>query len=384
MMPTNSNVEVRVGDMFESDAQTLVNTVNTEGVMGKGVALEFRRRFPAMYDDYVERCRRGEVRLGQPYLYRGLHDHWILNFPTKSTWRSHSRLSDIQAGLDYLKRHYAEWGIQSLAVPPLGAGLGGLEWRVVGRVLYRAFREFGIPVDLYAPHGTPEEQLSAHFLAETVAAPFDVGPVRVPPEWVAIAEIIARIERHPYRWPLGRTMFQKVAYFATEAGVPTNFEFAKGSYGPFSRDVEPMKTRMLANGLLTEEPLGKRMLLVHAGPALPEARQAYGASLKEWSGIIDRVADLFLRLDTRQAEIAATVHFSAKHLTPRSVERPTELDVLKAVADWKMRRNPPLPLNEVAEAIRNLSLHGWINVEESSELPVPRDLRADALDLKIA
>jgi O-acetyl-ADP-ribose deacetylase (regulator of RNase III) len=378
------NLEVRVGDMFESDAQTLVNTVNTEGIMGKGVALEFRKRFPAMYDDYVERCRRGEVRLGEPYLYQGLHDQWILNFPTKSTWRSHSRLSDIQAGLKHLNRHYREWGIRSLAVPPLGAGLGGLEWRVVGRVLYRAFRELDIPVYLYAPHGTPDEQLSPDFLAATAEAPFDVGPVRVPPAWVAIAEIMARIEQQPYRWPLGRTMFQKVAYFATEAGIPTNFAFEKGSYGPFSRDVEPMKKRMLANGLLVEEPLGKKMLLVLTGAALREAREAYGESLKEWSEPIDRVADLFLRLDTRQAEIAATAHFAARYLATQRVERPTELDVLDAVKDWKMRRNPPLPVDEVAEAIRNLNLHGWIEVEESAELPVPRDLHVDTLDMKIA
>jgi O-acetyl-ADP-ribose deacetylase (regulator of RNase III) len=310
--PTHRNVEVRVGDLFESGAQTLVNTVNTEGVMGKGVALEFRKRFPAMFEDYVERCQRGQVQLGRPYLYRGLHDAWVLNFPTKSTWRSHSRLADIQSGLDYLKCHYREWGITSLAVPPLGAGLGGLEWRFVGRVLYRAFSKFDIPVYIYAPYGTPEEHLSLEFLAQAVEAPFDVGPVRVPPAWVAIGEIIARIEAQPhhYRWPFGRIMFQKVVYFATESGLPTGFKFVKGSYGPFSKKVEPMKTRMLANGLLVEEPLGKQMLLVLTGPALHEARHAYNANLEEWSDIIDRVADLFLRLDTRQAEIAATVHFA--------------------------------------------------------------------------
>lgn len=383
MTPTRSNLEVRVGDMFESGAQTLVNTVNTEGVMGKGIALEFRKRFPAMYDDYLERCRRGEVRLGEPYLYRGLFDQWVLNFPTKSTWRSHSRLADIQAGVGYLKDRYIAWGIKSLAVPPLGAGLGGLEWRVVGRVLYRAFSEFEIPVFLYAPHGTPDEQLAPEFLAET---PFDVGPVRVPPSWVAVAEIVARIERHPYRWPLGRTMFQKIAYFATEAGIPTEFRFEKKSYGPFSPDVEPMKTRMLANGLLVEKPLGKKMLLVLAGPALEDARDAYRASLDAWSETIDRVVDLFVRLDTRQAEIAATVHFAARYLVRELAAdgEPTELDVLEAVRAWKIRRDPPLPEDEVAEAIRNLNLHGWIHVEQSPGLPVAPDLLVDAADLELA
>jgi hypothetical protein len=178
-------------------------------------------------------------------------------------------------------------------------------------------------------------------------------------------------------------MFQKIAYFATEAQIPTDFDFVKGSYGPFSRGVEPMKTRMLANGLLAERPLGKKMLLVEAGPALPTARQAYADRLKEWSGIIARVANLFVRLDTRHAEIAATVHFAAKYLAAPSTRRPTEMEVLAAVEEWKVRRRPPLPTSLVADAIRNLSLQGWIDVEESPDLPVPYDLHVEKFE-KIA
>lgn len=377
-------IDVRVGDIFQSGAQTLVNTVNTEGVMGKGIALEFRKRFPAMYDDYVVRCDHGLVQLGEPYLYQGLDDQWILNFPTKKFWRSHSRLADIEAGLKLLKAHYREWGITSLAVPPLGAGLGGLEWRVVGRVLYRAFAQFEIPVYLYAPYGTPAEQLSPAFLAEVADSPLDSGPVRLPPAWVAIGEVLARLEKQPYRWPVGRTMFQKLSYFATEAGLPTELKFERGSYGPFSRDVEPMKTRLLANGVVAEKALGKKMLLVTTGPAFGHAAEAYEARLTEWSAIIERVTDLFLRLNTRQAEIAATVHFAASQLIGEGSEPPTELDVLRSVKKWKSRRDPPLPDGEVAEAIRNLNLQGWIRVVESPELPVPRDLLVDGRDLNVA
>src|SRR5216684_726913 len=100
---------VKVGDLFRSEAQTLVNTVNCVGIMGKGIALAFKERFPDMYKDYVARCERGEVRLGEPYLYKQLFGPWILNFPTKDHWRAVSRLSDIVAGLDYLTSHYKEW-----------------------------------------------------------------------------------------------------------------------------------------------------------------------------------------------------------------------------------------------------------------------------------
>src|SRR6266536_5356806 len=113
-------MRILVGDILQSKAQTLVNTVNCVGVMGKGIALEFKRRFPEMYDDYVRRCDSHEVRLGRPYLWRSLTPPFVLNFPTKNHWRSPSRLDDIVEGLRYLREHYAEWGITSLAVPPLG------------------------------------------------------------------------------------------------------------------------------------------------------------------------------------------------------------------------------------------------------------------------
>lgn len=128
-------IRVLIGDMFESEAQTLVNTVNCVGIMGKGIALEFKNRFPDMYDDYVKRCKTGKVQLGKPYVFHSLLPPWILNFPTKGHWRSVSRLSDIIAGLEYMEQHYREWGITSLACPALGCSNGQLEWRVVGPTL---------------------------------------------------------------------------------------------------------------------------------------------------------------------------------------------------------------------------------------------------------
>jgi O-acetyl-ADP-ribose deacetylase (regulator of RNase III) len=142
---------VEQGDLFQSEAQTITNAVNCVGVMGKGVALEFKKRFPAMYADYVRRCAEGRVRLGHPYLYRQTELPWILNFPTKGHWRDPSRLVDIVAGLEYLESHYREWGITSLAVPALGCGLGGLEWRTTGPILIQQFARLDIPVTLYTP-----------------------------------------------------------------------------------------------------------------------------------------------------------------------------------------------------------------------------------------
>src|SRR2546425_3254210 len=103
-------VTTKTGDMFSSQAQTLVNTVNCVGVMGKGVALAFKERFPQMYKEYVRLCEAKRVHLGEPYLHRQLTGPWILNFPTKDHWRSVSKLADIVAGLEFLEKHYEEWG----------------------------------------------------------------------------------------------------------------------------------------------------------------------------------------------------------------------------------------------------------------------------------
>ncbi len=137
-------VRILTGDLFASSAQTFVNAVNCVGVMGKGIALEFKRRYPAMYADYTHRCASGLVRPGEPYLFAAPTLPWILNFPTKRHWRSPSRLEDIVSGLDYLERHYEAWGITSLACPALGCGAGQLAWRDVGPILYHSLNRLAI------------------------------------------------------------------------------------------------------------------------------------------------------------------------------------------------------------------------------------------------
>jgi O-acetyl-ADP-ribose deacetylase (regulator of RNase III) len=141
-------------DLFSSEMQTLVNPVNCVGVMGKGLALGFKQRFPQMFEDYGNRCKRGEVMLGRPYLWTSA-PHCVLNFPTKGHWRSASRLDNIVAGLLHLEANYRVWGIRSMAVPALGCGEGGLDFEVVVPLLYQRLSGFDIDVELYVPSSMP-------------------------------------------------------------------------------------------------------------------------------------------------------------------------------------------------------------------------------------
>jgi O-acetyl-ADP-ribose deacetylase (regulator of RNase III)/uncharacterized protein YwgA len=362
------SIEVRKGDLFASGAQTLVNTVNTAGVMGKGVALAFKQRFPEMYRDYVERCNRGAVHLGQPYLWQPLVEPWVLNFPTKAHWRKPSSLESIVEGLRFLEAHYREWGVTSLAVPPLGCGHGGLEWRVVGPTLYTHLARLDVPVALYAPFDTPHGQLTPAYLSDDGASHQPEPRSKVPPAYIGLVAVLEHLERDPYHWPVGSTSFQKLVYFGTVAGLPTALKFDRASYGPFARGSQGIVTQLLNNGLLRQEQRG-RMKALKVGPTFDAARRAYAADLAQWTELIERLADLLARLRTQDAELAASTHFAATLLETETGRQPSERDVMEYVREWKSTRERPPTEERIASAVRALGVLGWLHVKPSRDLP---------------
>jgi O-acetyl-ADP-ribose deacetylase (regulator of RNase III)/uncharacterized protein YwgA len=366
-------MKVLVGDILQSKAQTLVNTVNCVGVMGKGIALEFKKRFPEMFEDYRRRCERGQVRPGTPYLFRSLIPPHIVNFPTKDHWKSVSRIDDIEKGLDHLLTHCQEWGITSLAIAPLGCGNGQLEWRAVGPLIYRYARQMHIPTELYAPYGTLPRELTLDFLSQAGPGIEARRVERIQASglnaaWVGLVEILRRIESQPYHWPVGRTIFQKIAYVATRAGLPTGLEYRRGSFGPFSAGLKNVETRLVNDNLLQEERLG-RMFRVKVGPNYERVRSEYESALSRWESVIEKTTDLFMRMNTEQAEITATVLFAADTLESQRAGRPLEGEVLASVMDWKQKRRPPVSEADVASTIRNLAMLRWLDVQFDPRLP---------------
>jgi len=138
-------------DLFASPAQTLVNTVNTVGVMGKGIAKSFKQRYPDMFAEYKRLCDQKSLGIGSLMLWRGA-DHWVLNFPTKTTWRLPSKLSYIEEGLKKLTMSYDDLGITSISFPPLGCGNGNLDWSEVKPLMERYLRDLSIPVYIHDRH----------------------------------------------------------------------------------------------------------------------------------------------------------------------------------------------------------------------------------------
>lgn len=149
-------IELARGNLLTAPADALVNTVNTVGVMGKGLALQFRETYPAMFQAYRTDCEAGVVRLGRMHVFDlgGLvgGPRWIINFPTKGHWRDPSRLADIESGLTDLVTKVGQLSIQSIAIPPLGCGLGGLDWKDVRPRIEHAFLNLPkVRVLLYEP-----------------------------------------------------------------------------------------------------------------------------------------------------------------------------------------------------------------------------------------
>lgn len=186
--PTNNisiteNIQLVQGDMFYSEMETLTISVNTEGVMGAGLASRAKNQFPDVFREYVNALEKGKLKMGQPFLYKRpdtldntliyveegeeelIPSHWFLIFPTKNNWRFDSDKEGIEKGLIFLKENYKKWEIKSLALPALGCGLGNLSWGEIGPLMVKHLKEMDIRIEIYLPNKEiPKEQYTKEFL----------------------------------------------------------------------------------------------------------------------------------------------------------------------------------------------------------------------------
>lgn len=166
-------IEIRRGDLFEAEVEALVNPVNCVGVMGRGLALAFRTRFPDNFEAYAAACRRGAVVPGEMFVFETgrPRPRLVVNFPTKRHWREKSRMEDLTRGLSSLADTIRERDLRSLALPALGCGLGGLEWRAVRARIEEVLAPFAeVRTLLYEPRGIPAGP-ARPAVAEAGAAP---------------------------------------------------------------------------------------------------------------------------------------------------------------------------------------------------------------------
>lgn len=230
------------GDLLAADVDALVNTVNCVGVMGKGIAIQFKRRFPDVFLAYAKACKQGEVRIGHMHvtpIQQITGPRLVINFPTKKHWRSPSRLEYIDAGLIDLKRVIREYDIKSIAIPPLGAGNGGLDWRDVEARLREAFTDMpDVVIRLYAPSAEQRKLDATPNLRMTWGRALLLDLLR--------HYVHQRQATEPWEDPCGASHLeiQKLMYFADYLEPKLSLDFKPGRYGPYSEKVRHLIQNM--------------------------------------------------------------------------------------------------------------------------------------------
>jgi len=369
-------LKVLVGDIFSSKMDVLVNTVNCVGVMGKGIAKVFKNKYKNMYNDYKKLCDEGAVNIGEPYLYSEedifFSVNKILNFPTKKHWRSASRVTDIVNGLDYFIKYYKEWGIDSIAFPPLGCGNGGLEWDVVGKIMYQKLRDLDIDIEIYAPFGTSSAKLTKKFLTEEIAD--DLSDLRgkkklnLKDEWLPLVETVYQLQIAPFTSKIGRVMFQKICYVMTELGINTGFNFKHGQYGPYSSDLLEMITILSNSNITSEKQLGKMTQFLINEDEYIEVRKKNAKIIDSYRKKIDLTVNLFSRIkNTAIAEEVTTVFYSMRKLKEESSDI-SEKELLDYILSWKEHWNVKDKIESIVSTIRNLVVLKWLKITYSKEL----------------
>ena len=350
---------VKIGNIFESKCTTIVNTVNCVGVMGKGLALDFKIKYSDMYMEYVSRCNNKLVHPGLPYIYQINDELNILNFPTKDHWKSSSKLSYVIDGLNWIAHNYRKYNITSIAFPPLGCGNGGLSWDVVGPIMYQAMIHLPIAVEIYAPYGTPSHKLSVDFLSrkcnETNLS--GIKNQLINPKWYLILHVVKELNESNYSLKVGRTIYQYICYVLTRNGVTTGFKFIQGKYGPFSSQVNETISLLANANLLVEKQLG-RMISITTTNNFQIKKEDY--SFEEWDAV-NKTIDLFCRIKSiEQAEIITTVLYAYNQLNMKQ-DVVFDNDVFNYVfnwkKDWKVKKE-----SDVCNAIYNLSKLSLIDI----------------------
>lgn len=310
-------IELTQGDILSADTEALVNTVNCVGVMGRGIALQFKKVFPENFKEYKSICDRKELKPGILFIHHlnSLYNpRFVINFPTKRHWRGKSRMEDIESGLQTLVETVRQKNIRSIAIPPLGCGLGGLRWTDVRLKIESAFQDLSdVRVLLYEPKGAPP----AERMARTV---------KVPGLTIGRAALLVLIRRYlaavmdPYVTLLE---IHKLMYFMQEAGEPLKLQYTKGVYGPYAKNLRHVLSLMEGHyitgyGDAEDNPDRQINLRLEVLPQAERFLKDHAPTKKHYQ----RVVDLISGFETPFGmELLATVHWVANREDATTVDQ---------------------------------------------------------------
>jgi O-acetyl-ADP-ribose deacetylase (regulator of RNase III) len=340
-------IEFRTGDILRADVEALVNTVNCVGIMGRGIALQFKNAFPENFKAYEAACAREEVQPGKMFVFETrtlTNPKFIINFPTKRHWRGKSRMEDIESGLKALVEEIRERCIHSIAIPPLGSGLGGLNWAAVRPKIVAALDKLDdLNVIVYEPNSAPVATKSRE----------------VPKMTAGRAALVALMHRY-----LGGLMdpfvtlleVHKLMYFMQEAGEPLRLQYTKAPYGPYAENLRhvlrAVEGHLVAGYADGGDAPDKQIELV---PGAMKDAESFLREKGDTVGRFDRVGELVEGFETPFGlELLATVHWAVKHENAASAD-----DAAAKVYAWNDRKKHFSP-RQIRVAYDTLREKGWL------------------------
>lgn len=345
-------IRLTEGNLLTSKADALVNTVNTEGVMGKGIALQFKQAFPEVFDAYAIACKSGRIELGKMHVVDlgGLvgGPRWVINFPTKKHWRARSRLTDIEAGLADLVAVVERLGIKSIAIPPLGCGHGGLKWEDVRPRIEAAFANVAVDVLLFPPTRTPT---ASEMPNRTERPSMTVGRA-------ALIGLMSRYQRALLDPLVTLLEIHKLMYFLQEAGQPLRLKYEAGKFGPYAANLRQVLIRLEGHFLSgygdgTDNPLKPIDILAGADKAAEDYLSQHTEVLQR----IERVAALINGYeDSYGLELLSSMHWV---MCREPSARDSADAAIRAVQEWNTRKRKLLKPEHLQKAWSRLKAASW-------------------------
>ena len=340
-------IEFRTGNIMSADVEALVNTVNCVGIMGRGIALQFKNGFPENFKAYKLACAREEVQPGTMFVFETgalTNPKFIINFPTKRHWRGKSRIGDIDSGLKSLVEVIRDHGIRSIAIPPLGCGLGGLNWSDVRPRIESTLRDItDLRVIVYEPSGAPVTTKASD----------------VPNMTPGRAALVALMHRY-----LGGQMdpfvtmleVHKLMYFMQEAGEPLRLKYVKATYGPYAENLrhvfKAIEGHLVSGYADGGDAPDKAIELV---PGAVRDAQLFLKDSKETVDRFERVAQLVDGFETPLGlELLSTVHWVATRENATSVQ-----DAEAKVYAWNNQKKR-LSRDQIGIALETLRARDWL------------------------
>lgn len=337
------------GDLLSDSAEALVNTVNCVGVMGRGIALQFKKQFPDNFTAYEQACKADKIKLGKMFIWENqsiFGKSYIINFPTKSHWRKKSQLTDIANGLDDLVKIIKQYQIKSIAIPPLGSGLGGLDWNQVKLLIEEKLISLNeVKITVYEPSAIAEKKRIA-----SQAAP-NITPGR--------AALLGLMQRYldglldPY---ISLLEVHKLMYFLQESGEELRLNYTKNTYGPYAENLRHVMHKLEGHYIQGyqdggDEPNKPLKIIGNAQAQAANFLQQKPNTLKN----LERVAELVDGFETSSGlELLSTVHWLAKENTEATVKELTH-----QTHAWSERKQR-FTIGQIEIAHNALLQKGWL------------------------